>query len=117
MKTLFYPILLTFVLITSPGLAQQVNLDNLKWIDLTYPFSTKTLYWPNNPKGFTMDTLFEGKTDKGYYYSSFSFFAPEHGGTHLDAPRHFVEGNKSVDELDLDQLMGEAVVIDISKRR
>lgn len=90
------------------------DMSKLTWIDLTYPFSEKTLYWPNNPMGFTLDTLFEGHTDRGFYYSSYSFFAPEHGGTHLDAPIHFAEGMKTVEQLSLDQLMGEAVVIDVS---
>jgi kynurenine formamidase len=103
---------LTFAIVHS--YAQEI--DKLKWIDLTYPFSEKTLYWPNNPKGFTFDTLFEGHTQRGYYYSSYSFFAPEHGGTHLDAPIHFAEGMKTSDELDLEQLMDEAVVIDVSAK-
>lgn len=88
--------------------------ENGKWIDLSYPFSKETLYWPNNLKGFTMDTLFEGTTPGGYYYSSFGFCAPEHGGTHLDAPVHFAEGRKSVDQLSLQQLTGPAVVVDVS---
>ena len=90
--------------------------ENGKWIELSYPFSNETLYWPNNLKGFTMDTLFEGKTPGGYYYSSFGFCAPEHGGTHLDAPVHFAEGKKSVDQLSLQQLTGPAVVIDVSAK-
>src|SRR5688500_19371330 len=90
------------------------NPMEFKWIDLTHPFTEKTLYWPNNPNGFTRDTLFEGMTDKGYYYSSFDFYAPEHGGTHLDAPVHFAQGKMALDELSLDQLTGEAVVIDVS---
>ena len=92
------------------------TIENANWIDLTYPFSDKTLYWPNNPKGYTRDTLFEGMTDKGYYYSSFDFYAPEHGGTHLDAPVHFAEGKMTVDELSLNQLIGEAIVIDVSEK-
>ena len=33
-----------------------------------------------------------------------------HFGTHLDAPCHFIEGGKGVDELDLDMLVGPCVV-------
>ena len=105
-----------FVVTVVIGYAQDITSNKWTWIDLTHPFSAKTLYWPNNPNGFRMDTLFEGETDKGYYYSSYSICAPEHGGTHLDAPIHFAEGKKTVDELSLDQLMGEAVVIDVSKK-
>ena len=89
---------------------------NGKWIDLSYPFSKETLYWPNNPTGFTQDTLFDGVTPGGYYYSSYGFCAPEHGGTHLDAPVHFAQGKKSVDQLSLQQLTGPAVVIDVSAK-
>jgi kynurenine formamidase len=114
--TKWIPILtFCFTSIYSHTQAQAIT-GKTKWIDLTYPFSEKTPYWPNNPRGFEFDTLFEGHTDGGFYYSSYSFFAPEHGGTHLDAPIHFAEGKKTVDELDLDQLMGEAVVIDVSAK-
>jgi kynurenine formamidase len=55
-----------------------------KWIDLSYAFSGETLYWPNNKITFKLDTLFNGITPGGY--SSYQFCAPEHGGTHMDAP-------------------------------
>ena len=84
------------------------------WIDLSYDFSDKTLYWPNNPTGFKLDTQFNGITTGGYFYASNAFHAPEHGGTHLDAPVHFAKGKWSVDEIPLQQLLGEAVVVDVS---
>ena len=37
-----------------------------------------------------------------------------HTGTHCDAPRHFVPGGKTVDELSLDMLIGPAFVVDFS---
>lgn len=96
------------------------NLNDLlnsgKWIDLSYDFSDQTLYWPNNPSGFKLDTLAAGNTDGGFYYSSFAFTAPEHGGTHLDAPVHFSVKGLSTDKLQLDQLTGDAVVIDVSAK-
>ena len=87
-----------------------------KWIDLSYEFSSQTLYWPNNPTGFVLDTFSEGITPGGYYYSSFGFNAPEHGGTHLDAPIHFSAKGLSAEKIDLDQLTGEAIVIDVSEK-
>ena len=41
--------------------------------------------------------------------------ASEHGGTHIDAPNHFAYERKTVDEIPLSQLTGEAVVIDVSQ--
>jgi kynurenine formamidase len=37
-----------------------------------------------------------------------------HTGTHCDAPLHFFPGGMAVDELDLDVLVGEALVLDLS---
>ncbi|MDP6560837.1 MAG: cyclase family protein, partial [Candidatus Binatia bacterium] len=31
-----------------------------------------------------------------------------HTGTHMDAPRHFIEGGKTIDEVTLDILVGPA---------
>lgn len=99
---------------------KQITLSDLlakgKWIDLSYDFSDKTLYWPNNPTGFKLDTQFNGVTPSGFYYSSNAFFTPEHGGTHLDAPVHFAKGKWSAADIPLDRLTGEAVVIDVSKK-
>jgi kynurenine formamidase len=91
-------------------------LEEGKWIDLSYEFSPQTLYWPNNPTGFKLDTLAEGMTPGGFYYSSFGFTAPEHGGTHLDAPVHFSANGLSADKLAITQLTGEAIVIDVSAK-
>lgn len=85
-----------------------------KWIDLTYDFSNKTIYWPNNPEGFKLDTQFNGITERGFYYSSNQFFSPEHGGTHLDAPIHFAAGKWTNDQIPIERLMGDAIVLDIS---
>src|SRR6478735_12285619 len=79
-------------------------LSKGKWIDLSYDFSPQTLYWPNNPTGFKLDTIFEGISPGGFYYSTYAFSAPEHGGTHLDAPIHFAEHGLSADLVPLDKL-------------
>jgi len=87
-----------------------------KWIDLSYSFSDSTLYWPNNPTGFQLDTQANGVTPAGFFYSSNAFSTPEHGGTHLDAPIHFAKGKETVDQIPLENLTGNAVVIDVSDK-
>jgi len=84
------------------------------WIDLTHDLSSEAVFWPT-AEPFSMTTDFEGMTDKGYYYSAYSFSTAEHGGTHIDAPVHFAKGANHVDEIQLDQLIGDAVVIDVSR--
>ncbi len=37
-----------------------------------------------------------------------------HTGTHMDAPRHFIEGGKTIDEVSLDILVGPAFICDFS---
>lgn len=37
-----------------------------------------------------------------------------HTGTHIDAPRHFIPGGGTVDQIPLEQLVGEASVLDLS---
>jgi kynurenine formamidase len=86
-----------------------------KWIDLSNDFSDKTLYWPT-AGGFRLDTAFEGVTPAGFYYSAYNFCAAEHGGTHLDAPVHFAKGKWAADEIPLENLTGEAAVIDVSEK-
>ena len=92
-----------------------LDLSGGRWVDLTHPFSAETVYWPT-ADGFAKETVFEGKTEGGYYYSAFNYRAAEHGGTHLDAPVHFAEGRRAADQIPLDQLIGPAVVIDVSPK-
>ena len=82
-------------------------------VDLSYPFDAASVYWPT-AEAFKLDTDFEGVTDKGYFYSAYRYSAAEHGGTHLDAPVHFAKGRHTVDEIPLEQLMGNGIVIDVT---
>lgn len=82
-------------------------------VDLSHPFDSKTVYWPT-AGAFNLEKDFEGNTEQGYYYSAYKYSAAEHGGTHIDAPVHFARGRYSVDQIPLDQLIGTAVVVDVS---
>jgi kynurenine formamidase len=84
-------------------------------IDLSYPFDSTTVYWPT-AEPFRLETDFEGTTDKGFYYSAYRYSSAEHGGTHIDAPVHFAKGRNTVDEIPLAQLMGPAVVVDVTRQ-
>jgi len=87
---------------------------NREIVDLTHDYAAETIYWPTED-GFKLDVDFEGMTEKGYYYSAKKFSAPEHGGTHLDAPIHFAKDGKTIDQIPLNKLIGPAVIIDVSK--
>lgn len=84
-------------------------------IDLSHSFDAQTIYWPTE-EGFKMEKEHDGMTPAGFYYAANKFFAPEHGGTHIDAPRHFALNTHTVDQIPLDQLLGTGVVIDVAKQ-
>jgi kynurenine formamidase len=86
-----------------------------RWVDLTHEFSEDTLSWPTSER-FRLEVVSAGVTPLGYYYAANRFRASEHGGTHLDAPVHFSEGGRTVDQIPLDRLVGPAVVVDVSAR-
>jgi len=84
-----------------------------RWIDLTWDFEESTVYWPTNV-AFKHDTVFYGINDKGYFYSSFKYSAEEHGGTHFDAPLHFAQGGRSIEQITANELTGSAILVDVS---
>jgi kynurenine formamidase len=93
---------------------QRVEPGTQRAVDLTHAFNERTVYWPTAPSKFSLEQLSAGKTDQGYYYSAYRFATPEHGGTHLDAPVHFAESGRDAAQIPLDQLIGPAVVIDVT---
>lgn len=88
-------------------------IDPTKLVDLTYTFDEATIYWPTE-KGFELEQGPHGKTDAGYFYAANRFRGPEHGGTHMDAPIHFSEKGATADQVPLSDLVGPAVVVDVS---
>src|SRR5690348_6228463 len=108
--------LLLFLILAAPVMAQRPPvLPTDRVFDLSHPFDVNTVYWPT-AEPFKLETDFEGVTDKGYFYSAYRYSAAEHGGTHLDAPVHFAKGHPSVDQIPLDQLIGAAIVVDVTKQ-
>lgn len=96
--------------------AQPIDLASARVIDLTHAFDKDTIYWPTSPSGFELKPLHEGLTGRGFYYSAYAFCAPEHGGTHLDAPVHFAKGTWTNAEIPVDRFIRAAVVIDVREK-
>ena len=107
---------LLYGLASAPALAQSIDLSSMRAVDLTHAFDRNTLYWPTSPTGFELKPLHKGPTPLGFYYAAYSFCAPEHGGTHLDAPAHFAEGVWASAEIPVKRFIGPAVVIDVSAK-
>lgn len=100
---------------TSP-LAGELDLTGQRMVDLSHAYGERTIYWPTSPTRFELTELARGMTEGGWFYSAYSLSTPEHGGTHIDAPVHFSRQGQSVDLIPLANLMGPAVVIDISEQ-
>ena len=96
-----------------PG-ATRLDLDAYELVDLTHPFNDETIYWPAPPAEFRLERLAYGMTENGYFYAAHTLAAPEHGGTHLDAPIHFGAGKRTTAEIPLAQLIAPAIVIDVT---
>ena len=92
-----------------------LDVGEYQIIDLSHAYGSDTLYWPTSPSTFEKKELSFGETPGGWFYSAFSICTPEHGGTHLDAPLHFAADGLPTDKIPLENLIGNAVVIDVSK--
>lgn len=106
---------LVFALCVPFAAAHAQDLASGTWVDLTHPLNEQAVFWPT-AKMFELETVAEGRTEGGYFYSAYNFSAAEHGGTHLDAPVHFAEGRLATDEIPVEQLVGPAAVIDVRER-
>lgn len=109
-------VVLLLPLLAGTAIAQRVaGLPAGNVIDLSHPFDATTVYWPT-AEPFKLEKDFEGMTEKGYYYSAYRYSSAEHGGTHIDAPVHFAKGRHSVDDIPLDQMIGPAIVVDVTRQ-
>ncbi len=86
-----------------------------KIIDLSHVYDAETIFWPTE-EGFRLEKEQDGINEKGYYYASNKFCTPEHGGTHIDAPRHFSKEGDTVDQIPLEKLIGKSIVIDVTSK-
>lgn len=84
-------------------------------LDMTYVYDERTIYWPT-AKPFTLTKLNWGITEAGWWYASNEYSASEHGGTHADAPIHFAEGGRTIDQIPLEEWIGPAVKVDVTAK-
>lgn len=79
------------------------------YYDITFNINTHLPVWPGS-KGFQKQWEL---TIPDAVNNSSSFQQDTHYGTHIDAPLHFVQNGKSVEELDLEKMIGSAIVAEI----
>ena len=79
-----------------------------KIIDISLPLSDKTIVYPGNPE--VKIATIPGKTST---HSEITIGS--HTGTHLDAPKHVFENGAGVDKVDLNKIVGECRVLDMTR--
>lgn len=79
--------------------------------DITLTIHPDMLIWPNDPAPVfeTIQTIAKDGNQTSLIHLS------SHTGTHIDAPKHFVEGARAVDEINPEILIGPAYVAEIPK--
>lgn len=82
-----------------------------KIIDITVPISSFTPIFPGDPEPSIESTCTLEKD--GCAVSRLIFGS--HTGTHVDAPSHILKNGLPVDRLEIDSLMGNAIVLDFSR--
>ena len=108
-KTLFL-LLLALLLFQSPVDSKEAKETML---DMTYAFGDDSIYWPTG-NSFKSEKIFWGMNEKGWWYASNDYSANEHGGTHVDAPVHFAQKGRTIDQVPLEEWIGPAVKIDVT---
>ncbi len=78
----------------------------MKIYDISQPVFSCEVY-PGDPSPVKNEDL---RMDNGSAYNLTSFSMCAHNGTHVDAPFHFINGGKTVDELELSRLIGYCYV-------
>lgn len=85
------------------------------WIDITIPMDESYPCWPGDLAFKETVTSVIGEYGATCNLSTIAMSS--HFGTHLDAPFHFVKNGKTIDEIDLDLLIGRCMVIAVENER
>lgn len=93
----------------------QAQLSAHKFVDLTHSFSSGIPRWPGFPDEVRKTIYwYDKKPDtmgSGFYAEVFTHVGQ--WGTHVDPPAHFIRGLRTVDEIDLKEMVLPLVVIDV----
>ena len=80
------------------------------WVDISVPLRDAMVHWPGDPP-ISIKRANDMERGDSANLSIVSMGA--HSGTHIDAPLHFIQQAKGVDEMPLDTTIGRARVIEI----
>ena len=79
------------------------------WIDITRPIDETLVTWPGRARP---QRRWEKRIAEGQHCNASFWELSAHSGTHMDAPLHFVDGGKSIDQISPEVFIGECRVCD-----
>ncbi|MGD9934810.1 MAG: cyclase family protein [Dehalococcoidia bacterium] len=82
------------------------------WIDVTTPLTDGMAVYPGDPEVRLRRVL---DMERGDPFTLSMIEAGLHSGTHVEAPLHFIPGGGGIETIDLDALLGDAVVADVQR--
>ena len=84
-----------------------------KIVDLSWEFTADTPIYPGDPEpSVTVATTLE---KEGYNLSTLVMGTQT--GTHVDAPYHFSNTGETIDNMELDFFLGDAVVVHVTEKK
>lgn len=83
-------------------------------IDVSWPLVPGMAIYPGNP-GFKTELVQD--IQKGDSANVSRIVMGSHTGTHIDAPAHFVSGGRTVGQLSLSEMNGDALVVDATGQK
>lgn len=84
----------------------------MHWIDVSIPLNADTTVWPGDP---AFDMVPEFRIAKGDFCNLSRLSISTHTGTHCDAPWHFEEYGKTLEQADTAVFFGAARVIEVGE--
>jgi arylformamidase len=83
------------------------------FIDVSMDIENGMLHWPSDP---AIEIEIYSDIKKGAASNNSKITCGVHTGTHMDAPKHFIENGAGIDKFNLDTLIGPCRVIDVPAR-
>ncbi|WP_347274101.1 cyclase family protein [Candidatus Kuenenia sp.] len=85
----------------------------MTFYDVTLPISNAMITWPSDPAVSITGTSL---ISRGDFCNLSELKIGSHCGTHIDAPSHFLENGRTIDQLALENLIGEATVFEFKNK-
>lgn len=80
------------------------------WIDISVPLQNGMHYWPGERPEFEQFEFM----DQGAVCNVTRMRLSVHTGTHMDAPRHFINSGIAMEALPLEAVLGPCTVVDVN---